>query len=43
MVGGMITSTIHVLILALIFFVLMKKRALRPDVAGRTTGIADFH
>jgi copper/silver efflux system protein len=29
MVGGMITSTIHVLILVLVFFVLMKERALR--------------
>ncbi|MCU1308746.1 MAG: heavy metal efflux pump, CzcA family [Acidobacteriaceae bacterium] len=29
MVGGMITSTIHVLILVPVFFVLMKKRALR--------------
>jgi Cu(I)/Ag(I) efflux system membrane protein CusA/SilA len=27
--GGMITSTIHVLILVLVFFVLMKERALR--------------
>jgi Cu(I)/Ag(I) efflux system membrane protein CusA/SilA len=29
MVGGMITSTIHVLILVPVFFVLMKKRSLR--------------
>jgi copper/silver efflux system protein len=29
MVGGMITSTIHVLILVPVFFVLMKERALR--------------
>ena len=29
MVGGMITSTLHVLILVLVFFVLMKERALR--------------
>jgi len=28
-VGGMITSTIHVLILVLVFFALMKARALR--------------
>lgn len=28
MVGGMITSTIHVLILVPVFFVLMKERAL---------------
>jgi Cu(I)/Ag(I) efflux system membrane protein CusA/SilA len=28
-VGGMITSTIHVLILVPIFFVIMKQRALR--------------
>jgi copper/silver efflux system protein len=29
MVGGMITSTIHVLILVPVFFVLMKERTLR--------------
>ena len=29
MVGGMITSTIHVLILVPVFFVTMKQRALR--------------
>jgi hypothetical protein len=29
MSGGMITSTIHVLILVPVFFVLMKERALR--------------
>jgi Cu(I)/Ag(I) efflux system membrane protein CusA/SilA len=39
MVGGMITSTIHVLILVPVFFVLMKERALRrgtllPEPAG---------
>ena len=28
-VGGMITSTVHVLILVPVFFVLMKERALR--------------
>ena len=38
MVGGMITSTIHVLILVPVFFVLMKERALhrgrfRPEPA----------
>jgi Cu(I)/Ag(I) efflux system membrane protein CusA/SilA len=32
MVGGMITSTIHVLILVPVFFVLMKERALRRGV-----------
>src|SRR5437016_5497595 len=30
-VGGMITSTIHVLILVPVFFVMMKERALRKD------------
>jgi Cu(I)/Ag(I) efflux system membrane protein CusA/SilA len=30
-VGGMITSTIHVLILVPVFFVLLKERALRRD------------
>ncbi len=39
MVGGMITSTIHVLILVPVFFVLMKERALRrgtlqPDLSN---------
>jgi Cu(I)/Ag(I) efflux system membrane protein CusA/SilA len=34
-VGGMITSTIHVLILVPVFFVLMKKRALRHGMRGR--------
>jgi Cu(I)/Ag(I) efflux system membrane protein CusA/SilA len=34
-VGGMITSTIHVLILVPVFFVLMKERALRR---GRLIG-----
>jgi copper/silver efflux system protein len=39
-VGGMITSTIHVLILVPVFFVMMKARALRqgkllsPEVSG---------
>lgn len=41
-VGGMITSTIHVLILVPVFFALMKERALRrgtlqPKVTERTT------
>ena len=31
-VGGMITSTIHVLILVPVFFVMMKQRALRKGV-----------
>jgi Cu(I)/Ag(I) efflux system membrane protein CusA/SilA len=30
-VGGMITSTIHVLILVPVFFLLIKRRALRRD------------
>jgi hypothetical protein len=30
-VGGMITSTIHVLILVPVFFVMMKERALRRN------------
>jgi len=34
-VGGMITSTIHVLILVPVFFVLMKERALRRGTPGR--------
>lgn len=33
-VGGMITSTIHVLILVPVFFVMMKERALRKAVSG---------
>jgi Cu(I)/Ag(I) efflux system membrane protein CusA/SilA len=42
MVGGMITSTIHVLILVPVFFVLMKERALRrgtlqPEVGSEET------
>ena len=37
-VGGMITSTIHVLILVPVFFALMKERALR---AGKLTGRAE--
>jgi Cu(I)/Ag(I) efflux system membrane protein CusA/SilA len=31
MMGGMVTSTIHVLILVPVFFALMKERALRRD------------
>ncbi len=34
-VGGMITSTIHVLILVPVFFVLMKERALRRGAMQR--------
>jgi Cu(I)/Ag(I) efflux system membrane protein CusA/SilA len=34
-VGGMITSTIHVLILVPVFFVLMKERALRRGTLRR--------
>ena len=34
-VGGMITSTIHVLILVPVFFVLMKERALRRGALRR--------
>jgi hypothetical protein len=36
MVGGMITSTIHVLILVPVFFVLMKELALRGARCGRS-------
>jgi Cu(I)/Ag(I) efflux system membrane protein CusA/SilA len=35
LVGGMITSTIHVLILVPVFFALMKERALRRGTLGR--------
>jgi Cu(I)/Ag(I) efflux system membrane protein CusA/SilA len=38
--GGMITSTIHVLILVPVFFLLMKRRDLR---AGRLTAIKIQH
>jgi Cu(I)/Ag(I) efflux system membrane protein CusA/SilA len=41
-VGGMITSTIHVLILVPVFFALMKERALRRGTLpseGRQPGI----
>ena len=37
MVGGMITSTIHVLILVPVFFVLMKERALRRGTLRHVT------
>jgi Cu(I)/Ag(I) efflux system membrane protein CusA/SilA len=37
-VGGMITSTIHVLILVPVFFALMKERALRAGTLNITTG-----
>jgi len=37
MVGGMITSTIHVLILVPVFFVLMKERALRRRTLAAET------
>jgi Cu(I)/Ag(I) efflux system membrane protein CusA/SilA len=36
-VGGMITSTIHVLILVPVFFLLIKRRELRRGVLGTTT------
>ncbi len=38
-VGGMITSTIHVLILVPVFFVLMKERALRRGTLGTQQAI----
>jgi Cu(I)/Ag(I) efflux system membrane protein CusA/SilA len=38
-VGGMITSTIHVLILVPVFFLLIKRRALRR---GRLAGVSDL-
>ena len=42
LVGGMITSTTHVLILVPVFFVIMKERALRkghlrPTETGQTS------
>ena len=37
-VGGMITSTIHVLILVPVFFAVMKERALRAGTLGIKTG-----
>jgi copper/silver efflux system protein len=36
-VGGMITSTIHVLILVPVFFFLMKRQALRAGTLGIKT------
>jgi Cu(I)/Ag(I) efflux system membrane protein CusA/SilA len=36
-VGGMITSTIHVLILVPVFFVMMKERALRKGTLQLVT------
>jgi Cu(I)/Ag(I) efflux system membrane protein CusA/SilA len=42
MVGGMITSTIHVLILVPVFFVLMKERALRRGTLRPEVGIGDM-
>ncbi|MGC2422025.1 MAG: CusA/CzcA family heavy metal efflux RND transporter [Candidatus Acidiferrales bacterium] len=39
-VGGMITSTIHVLILVPVFFALMKERALRRGALGKSEGVA---
>jgi len=39
-VGGMITSTIHVLILVPVFFALMKERALRRGTLGFSTATA---
>jgi Cu(I)/Ag(I) efflux system membrane protein CusA/SilA len=36
-VGGMITSTIHVLILVPVFFVMMKERALQKGTSTRRT------
>jgi Cu(I)/Ag(I) efflux system membrane protein CusA/SilA len=40
-VGGMITSTIHVLILVPVFFVLMKERALRHGDLGKANNQVD--
>lgn len=37
-VGGMVTSTIHVLILVPVFFLLLKRRALRHGTLGRYEG-----
>jgi Cu(I)/Ag(I) efflux system membrane protein CusA/SilA len=41
LVGGMITSTIHVLILVPVFFALMKERALRRGTLSRSRESAD--
>ncbi len=38
-VGGMITSTIHVLILVPVFFALMKERALRRGTLRASTSV----
>ena len=38
-VGGMITSTIHVLILVPVFFVMMKSRALRQGKLHSPEGV----
>ena len=40
LVGGMITSTIHVLILVPVFFALMKERALRRGTLSASEGVA---
>jgi len=40
-VGGMITSTIHVLVLVPVFFVLMKQRALRRGTLRRSQDAAE--
>jgi Cu(I)/Ag(I) efflux system membrane protein CusA/SilA len=40
-VGGMITSTIHVLILVPVFFALMKERALRRGTLGTSEEVAN--
>jgi len=40
LVGGMITSTIHVLILVPVFFALMKERALRRGTLGASEEVA---
>ena len=40
LVGGMITSTIHVLILVPVFFALMKERALRRGTLGKASEFA---
>jgi Cu(I)/Ag(I) efflux system membrane protein CusA/SilA len=40
-VGGMITSTVHVLILVPVFFVLMKERALKRNTLVRQEELAE--
>src|SRR3989454_701020 len=42
-VGGMITSTIHVLILVPVFFVMMKQRALRNGALQASTDLNEAH